>query len=325
MNPLNLSRQARRRRQPAPDVLEDRVVLSAGQGSTFAIMPGTVAGPGMVSSLQFKLDPSLFTSPARDGRIVLGIDVTPAVQNSTGTSATSTLKPEIVSVKDSSGHVFRVQHSRYDPKVAKANKMTSGMTSAGQVNLKVPAAGQPANDYSVQVKGLGATSGTYLVGFYLPGDVSGAGTVTKANVQTIKSEHGLKATSSKYTFDADVNRDGVINNKDVQIARENLGVTTKVSPVVSVNLDPASDPAANRTTQYSSVHFAGTTTPDASVKFVDQTGGATTTAAADSTGAYSIMVPLMSGSNTFSVTTSDGFGQSISGAISPVVYSPPKT
>jgi hypothetical protein len=325
MNQSNESRQGRRRRQPAPDVLEDRMVLSAGQGSTFAIMPGTVSGPGMVSSLQFKLDPSLFTSPARNGRIVLGIDVTPAVNNATGASTTSTLKPEIISVKDASGHVFRVQHSKYDPKVAKANKISPGMTSATLVTLKVPAAGQPANDYTVQVKGMGATSGTYLVGFYLPGDVSGTGTVAKTNVQTIKSEHGLTAVNSKYTFDADVNRDGVINSKDLQIARENLGVTTKVSPVVSVNLDPASDPAADRTTPFSTVHFAGTTTPDASVKFLDQSGGATTTATADSTGAYSIMVPLVSGSNTFTVTTSDGFGQSISGSISPVAYSPPKS
>ena len=92
MNQSNESRQGRRRRQPAPDVLEDRMVLSAGQGSTFAIMPGSVAGPGMVSSLQFKLDPNFFTSPQRDGRIVLGIDVTPAVSNSTGASTTSTSK-----------------------------------------------------------------------------------------------------------------------------------------------------------------------------------------------------------------------------------------
>ena len=64
MNQSNESRQGAVAAQPAPDVLEDRMVLSAGQGSTFAIMPGTVSGPGMVSSLQFKLDPSLFTSPA---------------------------------------------------------------------------------------------------------------------------------------------------------------------------------------------------------------------------------------------------------------------
>ena len=89
----------------------------------------------------------------------------------------------------------------------------------------------------------------------------------------------------------------------MKIAREDLGVTTKVSPVVSVNLDPASDPAADRTTTFSTVHFAGTTTPNASVTFLDQSGGGSTTATADSTGAYSILVPLVSGSNTFTVTT----------------------
>ncbi len=77
MNHSNDSRPRRRQLRPAPDILEDRMVLSAGEGSTFAIMPGTVAGPGVVSSLQFKIDPSLFTSPKKDGRIVVGIDITP--------------------------------------------------------------------------------------------------------------------------------------------------------------------------------------------------------------------------------------------------------
>ena len=67
----------------------------------------------------------------------------------------------------------------------------------------------------------------------------------------------MTAQNSNYSFDADVNRDGVINSQDVKIAKEDLGASTKVSPVVSVNLDPASDPAANRTTPFSTVHFAG--------------------------------------------------------------------
>jgi hypothetical protein len=301
------------------------MVLSAGQGSTFAIMPGSVPGPGMVSSVPFKIDPSMFSSPQRGGRMVIGIDVTPAVSTAAGSPTTSSLRPEVISVKDASGHMIKVQHSRYDPKVMKANKITQAMTSAGLVTLRVPPTGQPAGDYTVQIKGLGATSGTYLVGFYLPGDAAGTGTVTQADLKTIKSDHGVSATSSKYTFDADVNRDGIINGQDVKIARENLGVSTKISPVVSVNLDPASNPAANRTTPYSTVHFAGTTTPSATVAFLDQASGTTTTATADSTGAYTIMVPLVSGSNTFTVTTHDAFGQSISGAISPVVYSPPKS
>ena len=82
----------------------------------------------------------------------------------------------------------------------------------------------------------------------------------------------------------------------MKIAKEDLGVSTQVSPVVSVNLDPASDPAANRTTPYSTVHFAGDATPDATVTFLDQASGTTTTTTtADSTGAYSIMVPLSAG------------------------------
>jgi hypothetical protein len=59
------------------------------------------------------------------------------------------------------------------------------------------------------------------------------------------------------------------------------------------------------------------------VTFTDQNGGSTTTTTADSTGAYSIFVPLVVGSNTFTVSTLDAFGQNISGAITPVVYSPP--
>ena len=57
----------------------------------------------------------------------------------------------------------------------------------------------------------------------------------------------MTAQNSSYNFDADVNRDGVINSQDLMIAKQDLGASTKVSPVVSVNLDPASNPAANRT------------------------------------------------------------------------------
>ncbi len=197
------------------------------------------------------------------------------------------------------------------------------LTSSVLLTVPVPASGQAATDYTVHVKGLFGTSGQYLLGFYLPGDAAGTGTVTNTDVTTVKSLLNDAATNSNYNFDADVNRDGIINRPDVKLAQQNLGATTQVSPVVSVNLDPASDPASNRTTPYSTVHFAGKTTPDATITFANQANNnATTTTTADSTGAYSIMVPLVSGSNTFTVTTQDAFGQSISGSISPVVYSP---
>ncbi len=189
--------------------------------------------------------------------------------------------------------------------------------------MPVPATGQPAADYTVQVKGLGGTTGQYLLGFYLPGDVAGTGNVTKADIQNIKSLVGKNADDTKYNFEDDLNRDGIINGQDVKIGEENLGASTLVSPVVSVNLDPASDPAANRISPFSTVGFTGQVTPDATITFLDQASGSTTSTTADSSGNYSIIVPVTTGSNTFTVTTMDGFGQSISGAISPVVYSPP--
>ena len=66
--------------------------------------------------------------------------------------------------------MIRVQHSKYNPKVAKANKISQthdvGRPRHAQ-GARRPV--KPANDYTVQVKGLDATSGTYLLGFYLPG------------------------------------------------------------------------------------------------------------------------------------------------------------
>ena len=58
------------------------MVLSAGQGSTFAIMPGTVTTAGQVSTVNFKIDPTMFTTPKKNGDIVLGIDIAAATSTS---------------------------------------------------------------------------------------------------------------------------------------------------------------------------------------------------------------------------------------------------
>jgi hypothetical protein len=322
---MNLTKELRRRRQRlclVPEVLEDRVVLSAGQGSTFAIMPGSVTTPGQVSSVNFTMSSTMFASGKKNGDIVLGIDIASASSTSSS-STTATVKPEIISVENASGKKVPIEHAKYDAKVAKADGLVGQQTTAVLLTLKVPGVGQPSANYSVQVKGVDNTTGTYLVGFYLPGDVAGTGEVTKTDIQTIKKDNGMTAQNSNYNFDADLNRDGVINNADVKIAKEDLGASTAVSPVVSVNLDPASNPAANNTVPFSTVGFAGNATPGATITFLDQASGTTTTTTADSkTGNYTIEVPLITGSNTFTVTTKDAFGQSISGAISPVVYSP---
>ncbi len=82
-----------------------------------------------------------------------------------------------------------VQHSTYNAKVAKANKLGDSQTSAVLVTLKVPN-GTATADYTVQVEGLAGTTGTYLVGFYLPGDVAGTGQVTQADLQDDQARQG---------------------------------------------------------------------------------------------------------------------------------------
>jgi hypothetical protein len=325
MDTSKQSRRVRRRRCLAPDFLEDRVVMSAGQGSTFAIMPGSITTAGQVSSVPFTISSSLFTAP-KNGKMLIGVDVTPATSSSStsGSTPTSTLSPEVVSVTSSTGQVIHVDHTHYYPKIAKANHLGDTPTSAVLLTMKVPTSGSAS--YTVQIKGLKHSTGQYLLGFYLPGDANGDGTVNSTDITKIKSLLGDAATNSNYSFDADVNRDGIVNNKDVKLADENLGATTQVSPVVAVNLNPASDPSLDRTTSLSVVNFYGTMTPGGTITFANtNNNGATTTATADSSGSYSINVPLISGSNTFTVTTQDGFGQSISGQISPVTYSPSTT
>jgi hypothetical protein len=295
-------------------MLEGRQLLSAGQGSTFAITPGTVDKAGQVTSVQFKIDPSQFTA-GRGGKILLGIDV--------AADPSTSIKPQIVSIKDASGHIAAsLIHSVYTPAIIKAKQLGNPISSAVLVGLPIPKPGQAPAVYTVQVRGDYGTTGKYLVGFYLPGDVRGQGTVTSTDLQTIVSKLGATPTSSNYTFDADVNRDGKISLTDVKYASMNLGAKTTVSPIIDVSLDPATDgPMHSRITNFRTVHFTGTATPNATVTFSEinnNSPGATTTV--DGSGHYSIMVPLGDGSNTFNVSTKDAFGQSISGQIAPVTY-----
>ncbi|MDG3005369.1 Ig-like domain-containing protein [Paludisphaera mucosa] len=314
---MNESRELQRnRRKPAlaVDALEDRRVLSAGMGSTFAIVPGTVTTAGQASSVQVSLDSTHFTPGAR-GRITIGIDV--------AADPNASVKPIVSAVKGANGRGVSVQHSTYSKSLVKSQGMLSPQSSAVTTTVTVPKAGQAPASYKVDVKGQTTDTGAYLLGFYLPGDSNGDGIVDKTDLSTIASKFGQTSTDSGYAFDSDANRDGKIDAKDLRLAGQNVGAKTIISPVTSVNLDPASDAGiSDRITNQRVVTFNGSASPDATVVFTEVNGnspGATTTVGAD--GKYSINVQLGDGSNTFKVAATDSFGQTITGSIAAVTYS----
>jgi Dockerin type I domain len=313
------SRPNRRLRTPslAPERLEDRKMMTGGVGSTFAIIPATIAKAGGQVSVSFALDPSLFTDKGNKP-FILGLDVAP--------NTNSSANPMLKSVTTPNGQTLSVSHSTFDPKVKRSGvEGSSALTSAALVTIPgLPTKSSKSDIYKVNVQGLGKTSGAILVGFYLPGDADGNGVVNTADVNAIKYALNTNATDTtgKYSFDADANRDGLINKQDLTLAQKNLGIGTTVSPVISANVAPSMlvDPT-NRISNQPNVTVTGAATPNSTITY-SETGEPAINTTADSTGNYSINIPLLTGSNTYSVSTSDAFKQVISGSINAITYTP---
>ncbi len=297
-----------------PEQLESRELLTGGAGDTFAIIPGEITKPNQPAVVKFTIDPTHFTIPK--GKFTLGVDIVK--------DPTSTLKPMIGAVDNANGiAVMGVKHSTYAAKLpstaVRSGSATSAVLTPIQMDSKNP---NGTVTYSVKVKGLQGTTGKFLLGFYLPGDANGDGKVNSTDLATIKKEVGLTGGTTNYSFDADSNRDGRIGMNDMTIAKQNMGVSTTISPTITANLDPASVTTMTaRVTTARVVHFMGTTTPGAAVKYAEIAGLSQPVATtADSKGAYNVYATLGDGSNTFKVTTLDAFGQSISGTIAPVTF-----
>jgi hypothetical protein len=314
MEASNRSARRRQQAQPCPESLESRSLMTGGAGNTFALVPGQITTPGGTAVVNFTIDPAQFTLPK--GRVVIGIDVAP--------TSNSQLQPAITQVNNLHSHLS-----------AQAIGTTANLHGSHAAVARTPATHavlvpivlgpgktkQPTT-YSVVVTGASMTSGSFLLGFYLPGDVNGTGIVDQSAVSSVRSLLGSKSTDANYSFDADANRDGRITKSDLSYAMQNLGVTTTITPLVTAQLDPASDTGIqDRITSLGIVHFTGQGTPGAAITYAE-TGSAplTATATADATGAYSLMIPIGAGVNNFLVTSVDGFGQTISGQISPVTY-----
>jgi hypothetical protein len=314
---MSTSENRDRRRKPSitgPEMLEGRRLLTGGAGSTFAILPTSVDTAGGTVAVPFVISSKAFTLP-KSGKLTLGIDVV--------AQSGSTVQPKLDSVTDvaTKGEVRATQAMFATPAQRKAS--TTGNKSSASLfplTVRLNAAGEASFKANISAKG--ATKGAALLGFYLAGDASGDGKVDATDIKAIKTAMGSVAGTTKYSFDADVNRDGKVTNQDLRIAKQNLGASTTISPVISANLDTASDTGlADRVTKLTTIGFNGTASPGSTVSYTEISGRVPVVATtADATGNYTITTPLGAGANTFRVSSNDSFGQSIAGNISPVTY-----
>lgn len=289
--------------------LESRALLTGGGGNLFALVPGQITQSGGTASHTFVLEKGPFTSPR--GGLTLGIDIAP-VNGSTVQAKIQKVTASAVSAA-----------TAHKPSAAEPAVQRTGQNTAVLVKLPV---GDKAT-FTTAVEAAAGTQGNYVLGYYLPGDVNGDGQVTGYDLGLIADAFGTTSTSQNYAFDADSNRDGVINKADLAIAQKNKGASTTIVPAISANLAPISDSgAADRVTIYKDVIFEGSAAPGARITYSEigkRTPDVVTTASAD--GTYEITVSLAEGTNLFRVTAEDAFGQVISGTIAPINYDKPET
>jgi hypothetical protein len=282
--------------------LETRELLTGGAGSTFAITAGNITSAGGSQATTVHIDSSHFTMPRHS--VTIGIDLAPV-----GNSAISGRIDSISQNAEGGqrGSRIRLQRVRNNEAIL--------------ANLRLPR-GQTGADETINVTAQNGTQGQYLLGFYLAGDANGDGQVDKTDISLIDKAIGAISGDKQYTLDLDTNRDGRIGLNDMMLAKRNLGVKTTITPVLNANLDPASDTGtSDRITNEKVVHFSGLGTPGATITYAEvnnRTPAVSTTA--DASGNYSLNIPLALGTNTFQLTSTDAFKQTISGTISPVTY-----
>ncbi len=314
---MSHSRENTRRKlqsRPSGEMLEDRQLLTGGAGSIFALVPGEVTAAKQPATHTFTINNDDFTLKNRG--VTLGIDI--------AATTNSKVQPKVAGVVNANGKPVKITYPLGG--VLKAKNASGGIDARNGAVL-VPISNVPNQGVSLttHVTGDGDTTGAFLLGYYLPGDANGDGAVKQDDIKAITSAIGSIVGDDNYVFDADSNRDGRIGMNDLSVARRNLGVSTTIMPVLSANLDPVSDSGtANRETVYQHAVFNGQASPGATITYTEKDGktpGVTTTAIAD--GRYQLTLTLAEGSNTFVVTSTDRFGQVISGTIAPVTYTKP--
>jgi|GEM_PF-3949222 len=294
------ARRRVRRGRPQMESLEQRALLTTtpGVGNNFALVARPVENPGEVVEVPFTIDRTSFSSPGRS--MVIGIDVID--------HGVSRLNPMVQEVRDETGRSLP--------------KLNAEADRASLVQINLPRAGDRAQ-FHAQVAGREAGTGSTLTGFYLPGDANGDRKVDPQDARLVRTILGARRGDPTYLFDADADRNGVIDQNDLRLTQLNHGARTGISPVISANLAEGQDRDADRIVASRQVTFAGQASVGAVITFTEENGKfepVEVTVGRD--GTYEAVLTLAEGENQINVTATDPFGQTFNGKLAPVTFDP---
>jgi hypothetical protein len=208
----------RNRRLPALEPLEGRLVLStANPANTLAVAGGTVPASGAVVEVTVPIPPQTINNQGRP--IVIGTATSPG--------AGSGLLPQVVAARGPDGKPLAVQVG------APFNAPTHGEATAFVQD-------GTAGSLTLSVTGNHGTSGAFQVRVFLPGDVTGDGRVTLADLQAFTKFYRAHKGDALYNAVADANLNNQIGQEDARALVRNLApLTPKIPLKVKLTLAPA--------------------------------------------------------------------------------------
>ncbi|MEO6807691.1 MAG: dockerin type I domain-containing protein, partial [Isosphaeraceae bacterium] len=190
-------------------------------------------------------------------------------------------------------------------------RVVAHRASAAGASAGVMIASVGGGRFALQMDADGKGMGPFTMDAFLVGDANGDARVDRQDVRLTRSLLGTREGQPGYTLDADANRDGSINARDLALVLRNLGTATRLHPLsINVGLSQGSDPDGNGVVTRPDVVLVGQTSPGATVQ-LDQgaDGSIDQTTTADPLGGYQFSLTLGIGQTRVQVTTADRFGQ----------------
>ncbi len=285
----------RTRRRPMLDELEGRLALSVGPSNTLGVASGVVEAPRSVAAVSVPVSAGNI-----NGRhsIVIGESISP--------TSGSALEPKAVAVLGPNGENLPARHGA--PFVPGAHGSSTLFVRDGT-----------PGPVTTAVTGRRGTAGPFQLRAYLPGDVTGTGQVTLADLKAFSSHFLTTTNNALYSPLADANQNGRVGFVDAKYIARNLApLTPKGRMFVNLTLAPGDAVKGHHSnisggaTAKQTVTILGRTVPG-SVVFSDSGLGDYTFSGpvlpTDAHGNFSVKVTNREGLNNYDFLAISPYGQ----------------